>query len=49
MTGLVSGVDFVTLPTRDFEKAGEFYGSVLGLERSVQWGRSPPPSSRPAP
>lgn len=41
MTGLVSGVDFVTLPTRDFEKAGEFYGSVLGLERSVQWGQKP--------
>ena len=27
----VTGVDFITVPTRDFEKAGEFYGTVLGL------------------
>ena len=37
-TSLVSGVDFVTVPTRDFEQANEFYGSVLGLMRSVRWG-----------
>lgn len=37
----VTGVDFVTVPTRDFEKAAEFYGEVLGLERSIQWGDRP--------
>ena len=37
----VTGVDFVTVPTRDFEKAAEFYGGVLGLERSKQWGDRP--------
>jgi predicted enzyme related to lactoylglutathione lyase len=31
----VSGVDFVSLPTRDLEAAVEFYGTTLGLERSV--------------
>jgi predicted enzyme related to lactoylglutathione lyase len=31
----VSGVDFVVLPTRDLEAAVEFYGTTLGLERSV--------------
>jgi catechol 2,3-dioxygenase-like lactoylglutathione lyase family enzyme len=37
----ISGVDFITVPTRDFEKADEFYGDVLGLERSKQWGSMP--------
>ncbi len=37
----ITGVDFITLPTRDFEKADEFYGEVLGLERSKQWGKMP--------
>lgn len=37
----VTGVDFVTLPTRDFAAAAEFYENVLGLERSVQWGQMP--------
>jgi catechol 2,3-dioxygenase-like lactoylglutathione lyase family enzyme len=37
----VTGVDFVTVPTRDFEKADEFYGNVLGLERSKRWGDKP--------
>jgi predicted enzyme related to lactoylglutathione lyase len=37
----ISGVDFITVPTRDFEKASEFYGDVLGLERSKQWGNMP--------
>lgn len=38
---LVTGVDFVTLPTADFERAVEFYGSVLGLEESVRYGKMP--------
>jgi predicted enzyme related to lactoylglutathione lyase len=37
----ITGVDFITVPTRDFEKADEFYGSVLGLERSKRWGNMP--------
>jgi predicted enzyme related to lactoylglutathione lyase len=37
----VTGVDFITVPTQDFEKADEFYGDVLGLERSKQWGQMP--------
>jgi predicted enzyme related to lactoylglutathione lyase len=32
---LVTGVDFLSVPTRDMEAAVEFYGSTLGLPRSV--------------
>jgi predicted enzyme related to lactoylglutathione lyase len=32
---LVTGVDFVGVPTRDLEAAVEFYGSTVGLSRSV--------------
>jgi len=38
---LVTGVDFITVPTRDFERAEEFYGTVLGLPRSKRWGSMP--------
>ena len=38
---LVTGVDFVTVPTRDFDQASEFYGAVLGLPCSARWGRMP--------
>jgi catechol 2,3-dioxygenase-like lactoylglutathione lyase family enzyme len=37
-TSLVTGVDFITVPTKDFEKSVEFYGGVLGLRESKQWG-----------
>jgi catechol 2,3-dioxygenase-like lactoylglutathione lyase family enzyme len=37
----ITGVDFITVPTRDFEAADRFYGDVLGLERSKQWGSMP--------
>jgi catechol 2,3-dioxygenase-like lactoylglutathione lyase family enzyme len=37
----VTGVDFITVPTRDFERASEFYEDVLGLERSKRWGNMP--------
>ena len=37
----ITGVDFITIPTRDIEKAREFYGGVLGLEASKQWGSMP--------
>ena len=38
---LVTGVDFITVPTRDFDQADRFYGDVLGLERSKRWGSMP--------
>jgi catechol 2,3-dioxygenase-like lactoylglutathione lyase family enzyme len=34
-TSLVTGVDFVGVPTRDLEAATRFYGTVLGLPRSA--------------
>jgi catechol 2,3-dioxygenase-like lactoylglutathione lyase family enzyme len=37
----VTGVDFITVPTRDFERASEFYGDVLGLPCSKHWGNKP--------
>jgi predicted enzyme related to lactoylglutathione lyase len=38
-TPLVTGVDFVSLPTADIEAARKFYGEVLGLESSSLWQR----------
>jgi predicted enzyme related to lactoylglutathione lyase len=32
---LITGVDFVALPTHDIERSVEFYGTALGLRRSV--------------
>ena len=40
-TSIVTGVDFIAVPTQDFEKADAFYGDVLGLERSKRWGDMP--------
>jgi catechol 2,3-dioxygenase-like lactoylglutathione lyase family enzyme len=39
LTALVTGVDFVSLPTRDLTAATDFYANVLGLERSSVWQR----------
>jgi predicted enzyme related to lactoylglutathione lyase len=33
-TQIITGVDFVALPTHDLEAAVEFYGTTLGLPRS---------------
>ena len=38
-TSLVTGVDFVCVPTRDLAAAMDFYGDVLGLPRSSVWQR----------
>jgi catechol 2,3-dioxygenase-like lactoylglutathione lyase family enzyme len=38
---LVTGVDFVTLATKDFDAAIEFYGGVLGLPESARYGQMP--------
>src|SRR3954463_5883975 len=32
---IVTGVDFVSVPTQDLERAAAFYGEKLGLPRSV--------------
>ena len=38
-TKLVTGVDFVCVPTRDISAAMDFYEHVLGLEPSKRWQR----------
>ena len=43
-TTVVTGVDFVGIPTNDIERAREFYATVLGLEPSSVWqGPGGPP------
>ena len=42
-TTMVTGVDFVCVPSADFDAALEFYGEVLGLERSALWQRGDEP------
>ena len=37
----ITGVDFITVPTQDFDGAQRFYGEVLGLEQSKRWGNMP--------
>jgi predicted enzyme related to lactoylglutathione lyase len=39
-TAIVTGVDFVSLPTTDLPAAMDFYGDVLGLPRSSMWQRT---------
>src|SRR3954451_25201538 len=34
-TTIVTGVDFVSVPTQDLERAAAFYGTTLGLRRSM--------------
>ena len=38
---IITGVDFVGIPTRDFDAAVHLYGTVLGLPLSARYGRSP--------
>ena len=40
-TSLVTGTDFICVPTKDFEKAVAFYRDVVGLQESKQWGDMP--------
>jgi predicted enzyme related to lactoylglutathione lyase len=35
MTDIVTGVDFVSVPTTDLERSVAFYGETLGLRRTV--------------
>lgn len=43
-TPLVTGVDFVSLPTQNLDAAREFYGGVLGLEAGGVWQRGDAPA-----
>jgi catechol 2,3-dioxygenase-like lactoylglutathione lyase family enzyme len=38
-TRIVTGVDYVGIPSNDLEKARDFYENVLGLEPSSVWQR----------
>jgi catechol 2,3-dioxygenase-like lactoylglutathione lyase family enzyme len=40
-TPLITGTDFITVSTEDFEAATAFYGEVLGLPLSKRWGDMP--------
>lgn len=40
-TSIVSGVDFIAVPTTDLDRAKHFYGTVLGLECSVEYQQAP--------
>jgi predicted enzyme related to lactoylglutathione lyase len=40
-TPLITGVDFVSVATKDIGAAIEFYGAVLGLPHTVTYGKSP--------
>src|SRR2546429_4199232 len=37
----ITGVDFAYVPVTDFDAAKHFYGDVLGLKQSKQYGRMP--------
>ena len=37
----ITGVDFVCVPTQDFDEAVRFYEEVLELPRRKQWGSLP--------
>ena len=38
---LITGVDFVAVPAKDFEESVHFYGTVLGLTELKRWGSMP--------
>lgn len=40
-TKIISGTDFITVATEDYERAAKFYGETLGLEFSKRWGSMP--------
>jgi catechol 2,3-dioxygenase-like lactoylglutathione lyase family enzyme len=37
----IKGVDFILIPTEDFERAAAFYRDTLGLEEGKRWGDRP--------
>lgn len=40
----VNGVDFVSMPTEDLDRAAEFYENVVGLEPGPRWQRPGQPA-----
>jgi catechol 2,3-dioxygenase-like lactoylglutathione lyase family enzyme len=40
-TQLINGTDFITVATKDIDRAVEFYGGVLGLPELKRWGNRP--------
>jgi catechol 2,3-dioxygenase-like lactoylglutathione lyase family enzyme len=40
-TPLITGTDFITVATENFDRAIEFYSGVLGLPESKRWGDMP--------
>jgi len=38
---VIGGVDFVYVPTQDFDRAVQFYGEVLELPLSARYGKMP--------
>ena len=38
---LITGTDFICVPTKDYDEAAKFYGETLGLEFSKRWGDMP--------
>src|SRR3954447_12623899 len=38
---LITGVDFVAVPAKDFDESVRFYGEVLGLPHVKNWGSMP--------
>jgi catechol 2,3-dioxygenase-like lactoylglutathione lyase family enzyme len=40
-TPVITGTDFITVGTENFDAAAEFYRDVLGLPFSKRWGKMP--------
>jgi catechol 2,3-dioxygenase-like lactoylglutathione lyase family enzyme len=40
-TPLITGTDFICVPTQDYDSAAKFYGETLGLEFGKRWGNMP--------
>ena len=38
MATIVTGTDFVTVPSTDYDRSAKFYGEVLGLPFGKRWG-----------
>jgi catechol 2,3-dioxygenase-like lactoylglutathione lyase family enzyme len=38
---LLNGVDFITVSTKDYDRAAKFYGETLGLPFGKRWGNMP--------
>ncbi|HKG34826.1 MAG TPA: VOC family protein [Solirubrobacterales bacterium] len=39
--GMITGTDFVAIPTKDYDAAAKFYGETLGLPFGKRWGDMP--------